>query len=236
MVLLQKEIKRITIRPNGTEKQIRPVWTPWANTILYIPMDTDFLDHSGNNYQWDGWHWTYSIQTVNGVNAWYWSWWYIRFTWLTDLKANSWTCCVWLKNLLTSNRRETYSYLSASNSNNAHSSTLITNWWKYWAATNLYGSYDVISQTSWMNTNWHLVTTTCNGTNLSIYVDNWQPYQASVTNNNNNFVLCDVWSRNDVYTTQYRYWYLSKFIVENKVRTATEISDYYNFTKWNYWL
>jgi hypothetical protein len=34
-----------------------------------------------------------------------------------------------------------------------------------------------------------------------------------------------------------RWWaYYSNMILENKVRTAQEISDYYNLTKWNYWL
>jgi hypothetical protein len=31
-------------------------------------------------------------------------------------------------------------------------------------------------------------------------------------------------------------WYMSDFIIENKVRTTQEISDYYNQTKTNYWL
>ena len=35
---------------------------------------------------------------------------------------------------------------------------------------------------------------------------------------------------------RYWLWYLSEIILENKVRTAQEIQDYYDQTKANYWI
>lgn len=64
-----KEIKRVTIRPNGTEKQIRPAWwTPWANTTLYLPLNWDITDpYNQVTYNWV---WTSSFDTWStGVQA-----------------------------------------------------------------------------------------------------------------------------------------------------------------------
>lgn len=38
------------------------------------------------------------------------------------------------------------------------------------------------------------------------------------------------------WTRTFVNWYMSEVIIENKVRTAQEISDYYNQTKSNYWI
>ena len=62
MTLVQKEIKRITIRPNGVEKQIRPVgWK--VDCVWWYKLESDANDYSWNNNN-ATWSWTASYSTV----------------------------------------------------------------------------------------------------------------------------------------------------------------------------
>jgi hypothetical protein len=85
---------------------------------------------------------------------------------------------------------------------------------------------------------WHLLTATYTwsadtANNVKIYVDSslvkqWQRWGTTTAN-----MIGYVWNYN---TNDNLKWYLSQFILEDKTRTAQEIADYYNQTKWNYWI
>lgn len=53
------KLKRIMIRPQGVERQIRPSgwwgWQPWANTLAYYQFNDDLTDSSWN---WNNFSWT----------------------------------------------------------------------------------------------------------------------------------------------------------------------------------
>lgn len=205
-------------------------WQPWANTILYLPMNssTNFTDQSWNWYT-GTWTWNYSINTVDGVECWDFQGWYIRFTWLQNINANSFTHIFWW-NTNRPNRWEVSSFLQANNSSDAHSSFWISQSWYYFMATNLYWWYDLISDIN-NRTWWQMLTFVKDWTDISISINDEQPFTITWNSNSNDFTIFDIWSRDDVYSYQWWAWWLSNVIVENKVRTAQEISDYYNLTK-----
>ena len=66
------KLKRITIRPNGVEKQVRPTtspwWQPWANTIAYWE-----LNWNGEDTKNDYWVTTYTTTDYDSV-GYYWAW------------------------------------------------------------------------------------------------------------------------------------------------------------------
>ena len=71
-------------------------------------------------------------------------------------------------------------------------------------------------------------------TNHTLYV-NWQ----LVSSNNYSAITSStgiyIWWVTSWSDDPYQ-WYMSNVILESKGRTAQEISDYYNQTKWNYWI
>lgn len=97
-------------------------------------------------------------------------------------------------------------------------------------------SYSQAKDISWNYTNaWHMYSIS----NWNIYVDwtYWNKFDANSLNGNQ--PLCIWWHTvNSSCTRQYATWYIADVIMENKSwwRSAQEISDYYNMTKWNYWL
>lgn len=210
-------------------------WTPWANTVLYLPMNStdNFSDQSWNWYigTWTG---TYSINTIDGTECWDFQVWYIRFTWLQNINANSFTHIFW-GNTNRPWRWEVASYLQANSPNDAHSSFWISNGWYYFMGTNLYWWYDLISDInnrSW----WQMLAFVKDWTDISIYINDEQPFTATWNSNSNNLTIFEIWGRNDVYSYQWWAWWLSNVILENKARTAQEVSDYYNQTKALYWI
>lgn len=206
-------------------------WHPWANTIAYYKFDWNLNDSSWNNrnlsiYSWSPTYWTET-------------WWgrYIYFP------NNCWTT-YW---------EDTISY----------GGTTLSFWYKWnsgyngkpiieiWASGyNIYGrisgdvTFEYFTQRDWPFpsysawSNWHYYTIVRGSDNYSrVYVD-WQ----SVAYWN--------WSWSWTRAVRFRFnqygdtnassncnsWNLSEVILETVARTAQEVADYYNQTKWDYWL
>ncbi len=245
--LTEKEIKRITIRPNGTEKQIRPAWwAPWANTLAYYPLNWDFNDYSGNNRNLtNSWvtfvsWWLWQVASfASGNNAYYQNNSLFNtaspFTynvWVNASSIPSWyyysvhpyySVLVWWQDgsTITSHCKDLWLCLSNKAIGYCWSWTDYMNWW-----------------TINTNTRYNLVFTYDGNTSKVLYV-NWIQVATetisafSITYSNARITLSKSWN---AYNTQPFVWQLSNVIVEDKVRAATEVSDYYNLTKWNYWL
>ena len=224
-------IKRVMMRPNGTEKQIRPTWwQPWANTYLYLPMKEDFLDKTEHNTINNSWA---VIQDISGVKCWYFN----NNRLLCNqvpLSSKDITVSVWLKTssssnwwILWSNRSWIWNwdYLMTSTSRLIYEAI-------YWTLS----TYDVTSSSHMVsNTRTHLC---YSGWRLYI---NWQ----DVTSSSPTFSNFSQWYAYSIWQQLYSnwsvawnayIWYMSEYIIENKTRTAQEVSDYYNLTKWTYWL
>jgi len=203
------------VRPSG--------WTPWANTLLYMPMTKDFKDKTGNNTITNSWA---TITTVDGIKCWYFN--SNRLTCSnTPLSTTNQTISVWLKTssssgwwIIWSNHSGIYSW-----------DLLIVNTSKiYWVYMD--PSWKDIYASSWATSNtWINVIVSWK----KIYL-NW----IDVTSNTQTWTSITTWYaytiwQQNSWALSY-IWYMSELILENKARTAQEISDYYNSTKSNYGL
>lgn len=204
-------------------------WQPWANTIAYYPLDTDFNDASGNWFNLTGSNWAI-IWTLNWVSC-------------LDLTASnsyvSWTVS-WLPQWSSVRTNMLWIYGNASWQNP---------WYQYWTSSfnqadvlfNLnpigwsqyWGSMMSSTYGQWA---WHHVAVVIKWTWSAwqeLYIDGQLATSWTMTVNTNWTTL---YLGRCTWDGTYLDGYISKFIVENKVRTAQEVADYYNQTKWNYGL
>ena len=225
------------------QTQVRPSgwwWHPWANTVAYYPLDSTNTvnDLSWNNYTLTTSHtnptfWTYQwvdcasfngsnteLKTVS-VNPWtYWSsftvscWVYGTATWDRVPICNVYYNSTWLNRQIR-----------------AHSS---------WSSIFEFNGTSWTNTSFWISANaqaWHNLLFTANGNNITTYVDGAQVATGTNTKWNNNwtFTIWCGWDEADGYFWWFNWW-LSNVIVENKVWTVDEVSEYYNQTKANYWI
>ena len=211
------------------------VWKPNANTLLYLPLENDTIDHS--------WKWTAITVswTPTKADIWYWfsGWTYLRTNFSENLFVGSmpYTILMWAKWASWTSWLTNYSPL--------YSTTYYSGGAYSWSEARLWGSN--VFYTSWYwseqaltldwsdSTQWNLMAFVLNSTSQNIYQNSqliWQGtanYRMS-TSNYLNFPsnTSDSW-RN-------KWVWLSKIIIENKARTADEVSKYYNSTKSLYWI
>ena len=205
-------------------------WKPWVNTVAYFPFDTDFKDYSWN------WHdltnnWWVAIESVDWITCAnfkdqspYWlsridwsiitSWPYTYLAWL-NMDSSSWTenprMFAWKDNWFIIWNRERGGWIYPG----------------YWSNT-------WVPYSAW----WHLVCIVGDSSNGSyesykdwVYLNSWTWTTGGRTwlvlwTNEGNFS-----SALDKFIGQ-----MSRVIFENKKRTAQEIADYYDLTKWDYWI
>lgn len=199
---------------------------PWANTIAYYPLTSS---STVNDQSWNGYNLTNnwaSFGTYNGVDCGYFN------------NANaykSWSLFTWNPTFTVSIRAK------------ITTTSAWKNFWWFWTANGA-GCFGLwLDRTTlytwWWNndrntgytfdTNWHHVVFNYSSWSGIVYVDwtavynwTWSPnIQNDYTTIGSNAWLFDK-----------RRGYLSEAIFEDKVRTAQEISNYYNSTKSNYWL
>ena len=223
------KVKRIMVRPNGVEKQVRPDtwWKPWVNTVFYFPLKSDILDYSWNNisasggwtitYQWWAWALISSVITIN-----------------YSTQPTNFTASCFMKNVTTSDIIVAFGNLQSS-------------WWyKGWdIATNVYNAWQpnsirieclwasptrkqAFTPTLWNTTIRHLATFVKDWTNSMwyFYID-W-----SLVGSQSLVWKASTWS----YRISEWKMYMWDVILENKCWTAAEVSKYYNKTKATYWL
>lgn len=214
---------------------------PWANTVAYYPLtsETTVNDMKGMGT-------AYNLSTAGSptfVTRWWVSCAYLdwvddAFTQgsiTTNLIWNEFTCLFW-------------SYLESWDTG-AEVSTLLYSWWKfYWwyiehskssiSSEVLNWSWNNLSKSLTIPTNTrNLIGITHNSSSITTLYYNWA-LQATKTQalglKNTHFVI---WAGNYTWTLEYyKKWAMSNVILENKARTADEISDYYNQTKSIYWI
>lgn len=235
------------------DKQVRPkTRKPWANTMVYLPLNWDANDKSGNSHDWTlannqwGYTWEYInwsswnkcfrsyINAVSWYNKWGWSvsWNYSS----TALWSWNRSISIWIK------------FVWPTNNWSPHwigSSWWWTNWewfWIYFGGGDFWilRYYDdpYMTTPSFWNT-WHNIVITYSSTNLSnMYID-W--VKQTLTGNptstfNTLWTGYQLWVLRTENTSQTTEYYMSEYIIEDKERTTQEVADYYNLTKWNYWL
>lgn len=201
---------------------------PWENTILYLPMTEDLLDHSWNSI---------AITNNNSVSIVDWAWYFwgasrrLTFTNPYNMSGGR-TISAWFK---TSSNSEQWFYTQWVNNTN----TMLHIWYSStsrWLVIAFYANDMDSGSTSWTDNNWHHAVFTYNGWWSTIIYLDWvvlKSWSLSGLNPWNN-TGC-IW---DLITGTWKTFngYMSQYIIEKIARTDQEVLDYYNMTKWNYWL
>lgn len=225
----------------GSNKVYPKGYTPNANTLLFIPMKTDLLDH---------WPLGISITNNNSVSL---------SSWVWGASINVW-------NFGDGN---TNKYLSLNNSSNMQGAYTISVWWYFNAYSSSYGSYFFVQWTNtdnkWLHA-WVWLSSESRWLLMAFYWNDLDTNQFPSTWVRHHFVFSYDWNwTKKIYqdwvlkasATQSKFTgtlytailgsrprqtaarvngYMSDFILENRVRTQTEITEYYNLTKSLYWL
>ncbi len=221
---------------NWEEYQIREFqqwwWQPWANTLLYLPLNsTDtYTDKSWNNvsttnynvafwtYQWvDCWEFNTSTRiTVTPFS--------IDFSKYTMAVWCYCTAAQWDAKILDMRDNINFTFV-------------------YWNGE--WYAYTWIYDSGWQqvnfNPNWQymnqrvLVCSTLDNWNMNFYLKgNGLDLSANMSAQLNSTITPNyitIWQEYNNGAARHYSWWLSELILENKVRTAQEIEDYYNQTK-----
>lgn len=222
---------------NTEYKSYAPHREPWANTVAYRPLESNWNDISGNNnnlsnswtpvYTTVWWASVPSFNNTSNSNYLY----STSISWMTTGTSartlNFWFYCSWT-NSWYNNTLVMIGTASQNNMLNAYfnagSTTLAVS--QYWSS-----SWNIIT----LSTNtWYNIVLTYNWTAVKTYVNSELKNTWTYTINtqwNNIYLMQSSWNSN---------WYtkgnLSKLIFENKERTLDEITEYYNNTKSIYWI
>lgn len=200
-------------------------YEPTANTILYVPMEDDLLDHSLTPKTLTT-QWTVTLSTVSWVkcasaNA---SWLYADVSWdWTNLTITGWI-------------DDTYSASNTELPYWALGSSLTTwNVW-FWWYDNTY-TYSFINvwwpsiSTAVSKNSWQLITLTKQWTTWNMY--KWTTllgsYNTSYWWNSQRINLW--WA---LFRSRWFTWYMGWWVVENRTWSTSDIQDYYDISKNKY--
>lgn len=211
-------------------------WRPWVNTIAYRPLN--------------------STDTVNDMK---WTWTAYNLTWTATFWVDEWVDCYQSRSygtmltiadsLLYGNSNFTVNYwILEKQTSSSHQHVFLSWWtgkkqqvlmWINWNNNHLmcwkyFEDYDTwYTLTAW---NWINVCITYDWSNMKIYV-NWN---LQLTQSISFWITSSwetsLWDSSLWWNNQYFRWNMSEAILEDKERTAQEIADYYNSTKWDYWI
>jgi hypothetical protein len=208
-----------------TEKQ---EWQPWANTIAYYPL-------TSNTNDMKGWGTAYDLTPV-------WTF-------------NYGTLASWKKYIIFDKTAEaSISNIPFNRSAYTVSAYAFFNWPNNSYQKIILECYDQLSnyrprfflyqqQVLWAcSFEWHWVTYTANQrylfttvmeNNVTKEYINWNLIHSASVSGTSSSANLIIWGTNSNYNCN---WWMSKLILEDKARTADEITAYYNLTKSNYWL
>lgn len=233
----------------GTTKVRPSEWKPWANTVAYRPLNstTTVNDQSWNNYnltQTGG-----SFGTYNGVNCFYnggGTTGYFTLTSGAKIPSGNAVRTISLWAYTTSTdynyqryfieywRHITWNAVYIANVKPTSSSSYVKYQAGFWNA-------EYAQKTNQPLNTWALLTFVYSGS-MNLYVDGELAESKSSSTSINTTAISSSyplrimkWATSTSNNYQVR-WYISEVIIENKARTADEISAYYNQTKGNYWL
>lgn len=229
------KLKRIMMRPNGVEKQVRPDtwWQPWANTLAYYKFNWNLNDSSGNGRNLNMYTGSFSYSTLSSwqpycqlnTNA---QAYFSSFPFNRTAYTVSWWC--YFTDVTSSNQKIIMDLHDGGN----YFPRFYAWGWNHSGKISSVVSFDSYDPSWATNTRYYLVAVIKN--NVSYSYINWnlihsQSYSNSATSWS--LFLNGTSNHNSGYYTS---WRISELILENKARTAQEISNYYNQTKSDYWL
>lgn len=251
---MTKKITKLML--NGEEYEIREYqawWQPGANTIAYYPLSSDTNDYSWNNRNWTNNWVTFSdgVWVFDGssyVELWSGSW--------TDIQSNmtisawfkwNWNSTSWWDNFVIWKQEAGMLYFDywyyaiciKTNDNNT-----INAWFYNGSDFNTHplnfrtsgGGSPTLWPVAQANVWYHLVLTN-DWTTKKAYI-NWQlaATESAISVTSTKTISLRIWSATYYNSHTEFNWNISQVILEDKTWTATEVEDYYNQTKWNYWI
>lgn len=203
---------------------VRPKWKPWPNTIAYYPLEKNF-----NDYSWNWYNLTVSNATITNLN-------WVSCGLYSNGRAYNATPTVWSTRTLVAwfyNQTSWILVWTGATQSWYYAIMMSNNWDKIQISDFYTTGY---SSSSISSNSWHLWVAIADWANMYIYVD-WVLANSWTHSNTLSSTWVSAWGK--PFTNQYTdyfSWYLSNVILENKARTAQEISNYYNQTKSKYWL
>ena len=218
---------KVNKRLVGT-KQVRPSWwKPWANTLAYYPLNstTTVNDTSWNN----------KTMTNSSVSFWTYQW--IDCAYGSSRKYLSTPTLSWAKTI------SLWAYWAWHTSDSTYSPTFT---YGTGSTNNLQSLYEDDKYTCWnssgyvvvnsqIKNKWYYYTLALDTTEKRLYF-NWQLVGTANNSSLSDWMFYFFCFINNTSWNNYYNWWISNVIIENKVWTATEISNYYNQTKSKYWL
>lgn len=202
---------------------------PWANTLLYMPMNStnQATDQSWNN-----------VQTTNSwVTFWTYQWvdcGYFNDSHIQVTPFNIPSTVTVLCRCYCIGRNTSDGKIFDTRSGNDY--LVLINWSGWYAQLRPVGNID--SQEQAQN-QWVLLAST-NDSNGSIVYLKWSNIDNSWTSSYAftwfDATTMNIGNEHNNAVSRYFLWWLSELIVEGKTWTAQEISDYYDQTKWDYWI
>lgn len=228
MVSYEHKIRNIYLGDNS--------WSPNEDTMLYVPMKEDLLDHSWKNVVLtNGW---VSLDTsVANVWVWYFDWnSKINFpSSFFDMSTSDFTISFWCRDWawLWSSHWSIFN-----NQWTKYSSLLLRYQWTQLYASTREGTRDMFNNVVAFDINqskWILWTMTRQWSIWKIYKNNilnWSWTNSSSLNYNSSYTWVIWW--HEVANPNYYIGHISEFIVEKKAREEKEITDYFKKTKIDY--
>jgi len=200
-----------------------------ANTMLYIPFETDTNDYSWHSYNITN-NWV-TIATVGGVNAWYFTRNYLQIWDNANLRwADGYTWCVWYK--YTSGMSTACDMVNKGRDSGANSILLriLGGTYQCWINNSTFWFNQVtVSDSRATDNDWHNVILTYASTTETLYID-WVQVWTNTTNPNfTNYDTMYIWCFSG---SQYWFkWYMAQIIFENQLWSWTDVANYYTNTK-----
>lgn len=217
-------------------------YIPNENTLVYYPLDTENTvnDLSGHNY---------TLTKTGNVSFWTYQW--VDCAWFTSNWGSSWECWMYRSSDTIIAPQSTdltfHVWLYKWSESMYYNPRIIWKYWSSWAvftyaSCNRISTWD--STSYWVipdNDAWFLFSCAYKYSDKTwAYYKNWT-YVDTQTNsgpswNSNSWII--LWTRDNLWTGYWDKWSgaMSRVIIENRLWNATDISNYYNLTKWNYWL
>ena len=215
-------------------------WQPWVNTIAYYPLDSvnTVNDLSWNNHNWTQ-SWTITFWTALWVDcASFNQSGYITVPYDASLNTSTITISFWcaVSNAWTWGNINWW-ILCRSNLS-GHWVYGVANVWaegKNFAVQLDWWSFDQREVMFTSSNQWEYITVTYNWTTGNIY-KNWSlvdtfSYTCDISQSTENLIMGTYYDSSFKFSGK-----LSNIIIEDQVRDATAISNYYDLTKWDYWI
>lgn len=211
-------------------------WQPWVNTVAYYPLTSSSTvnDLSGNSYTLtNGWNVTFWTQ--QWVDCATFNWTLASVLTQSSISFNAfptYTASVWMYITWTSGKYQTIYVIGASGGTWA-----LWSWFRYNTWLCIWSRHPAYESVRRWNINWawHLLTNVVNWSSSIQYLD-WQQYQTLTNSLTDTQTVLSLWAPNGFHYDDDLTWYLSNFILENVSRSAQEVADYFELTKWAYWI